>query len=127
MDASENADVLVIDDDRLVRDVLADLLACAGYRVTVAPDGDAGLRLFSRGHHRFVVTDLNMPGCNGWEVARAVTHASRDVTVIVMSASFDTATANAPTPRPRVVTMAKPFDLDTMLDVMARVAAPTAA
>src|SRR5581483_6270143 len=110
---------LVIEDDPIVRQVLADLLACSGYRVTAAPDGEAGLRLFAGGHYRFVVTDVHMPGPSGWDVARAVTRASRDVGVIVMSASFDARDAATPPSEPRIATLAKPFDIDAMLAVMA--------
>ena len=49
--------VLVMEGDRLIRELLGELLASAGYRVTVATNGTEGLRRFADGPFHVVVTD----------------------------------------------------------------------
>ncbi len=65
--------VLVIDDEREVRAMLADLLAAEGHEVVEAASGAEGLRhLEGDDTIDVVLSDLGMPGMTGWEVARAV-------------------------------------------------------
>jgi CheY-like chemotaxis protein len=65
------ARVLVVDDEKHVRDVLATQLEEAGYDVLVAPDGGRALSLIAAGEVVDVlVTDLSMPGMNGLAVIR---------------------------------------------------------
>jgi PleD family two-component response regulator len=60
--------ILVIEDERPLRDVLARLLQRAGHAVHVAEDGAAGLRLWQEVGADLVITDLQMPEANGIEV-----------------------------------------------------------
>jgi two-component system capsular synthesis sensor histidine kinase RcsC len=80
--------VLVIDDDSEIRVVLADLLRLLGYEADVAADGAAGLELFERGEYTVVLTDLIMPGMNGWQVADAVRRRDNQIAVIMVSGSL---------------------------------------
>ncbi len=68
----KKAHILVIDDEDLVRSVLSRTLAQASHRVTLAEDGEKGLRLFKEGKFDMVLTDLGMPGMSGWEVCRVI-------------------------------------------------------
>jgi PAS domain S-box-containing protein len=70
--ASQRPTALVVDDDRLVRDLLGRFLAKEGFKVLSAGDGRAGLRL-AREHHLSLVTlDDTMPELDGWDVLRAL-------------------------------------------------------
>jgi signal transduction histidine kinase/ActR/RegA family two-component response regulator len=60
--------VLLIDDDRGVRDTMVQLLAIDGHHVACARDGAEALRIFSPGAYDIVCSDLGMPGMSGWEV-----------------------------------------------------------
>ncbi len=68
----EKAHILVIEDEDFVRSVLSRTLAQASHRVTLAEDGEEGVRLFKEGKFDMVLTDLGMPGMSGWEVCRAI-------------------------------------------------------
>ena len=107
-------DVLVIEDDRLIREVLGDLLTPAGYRVTVAKNGIEGLTRFAAGRFHVVVTDVRMPGPDGWEVARRLRDASADVGIIVMSASLDSEDRAPADDGRHLATLAKPFTLEQL-------------
>src|SRR5262245_35337925 len=62
--------VLVIDDDLDGMQTLATLLRHMGHEVEFAINGDAGLQAARRMQPEFVLLDLNMPGTDGFEVAR---------------------------------------------------------
>jgi DNA-binding response OmpR family regulator len=59
------ADVLVVDDDRDVREMLATLLTLEGYRVDTAPDGLEALTVIRANRPRVMVVDLMMPRMSG--------------------------------------------------------------
>ena len=66
------ARILVIDDEETVRGVLSQILSQGKHRVTVAENGEDGIRLFKEEEFDIVLTDLGMPGMSGWEVGRAI-------------------------------------------------------
>ena len=55
-------DILIVDDDRQVRDVLHQIFLSAGYTCHLAEDGPKGLEVFTAARPPLVVTDLKMPG-----------------------------------------------------------------
>ena len=57
--------VLILDDEKVVRDVLRGVLEAEGYRVTTASEGEAGLRSVAQVTPNLVILDLAMPGMNG--------------------------------------------------------------
>jgi CheY-like chemotaxis protein len=77
--------VLLVDDDPMVREVLAEALEFEGYHVTAAVDGHEALGLFAQGRYDVVVTDLSMPELSGWAVIERLREADREVPVIVIS------------------------------------------
>jgi two-component system OmpR family response regulator len=64
--------ILVVDDDREIRDLLAKFLERQRLRVTAARDGKEARRAFINGHFQLVVLDLMMPGEDGLELARCL-------------------------------------------------------
>jgi CheY-like chemotaxis protein len=61
--------VLVVDDEALVREMCRRTLQAAGYTVMEASDGARALGLLMQGGVDAVVTDIRMPGMDGWELA----------------------------------------------------------
>lgn len=64
--------VLVVDDDRAVRSALARLLSSYGYAVTEAEDGLDAWAKMSGTHTDIVISDLQMPHCDGRELCRLI-------------------------------------------------------
>ena len=64
--------VLIIDDDRVLRQSLATWLSNEGWRVFEAEDGEAGLSLAVQHRPDVVLCDLLMPRCNGFQVCRSL-------------------------------------------------------
>ena len=63
-----NNKVLVADDELLIRWSLAEALSQEGYEVKAVEDGKKALDAIRSENFDFVITDLMMPGMNGWEV-----------------------------------------------------------
>ena len=69
---ARSASVLVVDDELPIRMLLADLLRARGHKVLMAEDGLAGLRAIEGSRFDLVITDLSMPGADGWTLVNEV-------------------------------------------------------
>jgi len=78
--------VLVVDDDRAVRDSLRRSLEFNGYDVVLAADGAEGLVAVGSQHPDVVVVDVMMPRLDGIETTRALRAAGNDVPILVLTA-----------------------------------------
>jgi DNA-binding response OmpR family regulator len=77
--------ILIIDDDRVLRQTLAAALEAERYEVGEAGDGREGLNKALRESYDLVVLDIVMPGLGGLEVCRKLREAGRQIPVIIMS------------------------------------------
>lgn len=68
----DNSHILIIEDDSSVCELLFTCLSKAGYRVSIAQSGEAGLSQIDEDPPEAVVLDLNLPGMNGLDVCRAM-------------------------------------------------------
>ena len=86
--------IVVVEDDRDLREFLAEALADAGYAVEAFPTADAALRrLLAEGTADLVVTDLVLPGMRGHELLREIRARRPELNVVVITAfgSIDSA------------------------------------
>ncbi len=79
------AHVLVVDDDRTVREVVVSYLRAAGHHVTDVADGEGALREIGEHPADLVILDLMLPGIDGLEVCRRL-RGRGDVPVIMLTA-----------------------------------------
>lgn len=79
-------EVLIVDDDRLLRAMVRDALADVPCSVTELESGDAALRAIAERHPAVVLLDLVMPGKSGLEVLRALKEAGSRCRVVVLTA-----------------------------------------
>jgi signal transduction histidine kinase len=86
--------VLVVEDEPLIRDIEAEYLACDGHSVETAPNGIQGLEKFRAGRFNLVVTDRAMPEMNGDQLAGAIKKLA-PATPIILVTGFDEAMGNA--------------------------------
>jgi PAS domain S-box-containing protein len=82
-----NERILLVDDDHMITEVIADLLTSLGYLVTTANSGREALSIFSSAPdcHDILITDLSMPGMGGGELIRTVRALKPEVPVILCS------------------------------------------
>jgi two-component system response regulator PilR (NtrC family) len=87
------ARVLVVDDERSMRELLSIVLRRDGYDVLIAEDGAAGLELLKRERIDILITDLRMPQMSGVDLLREAKRIAPDIVSIVMTAFATTDTA----------------------------------
>ena len=79
------ANILVIDDDPILRKSIKDYFEDSGFTVIEAENGQVGLEIFKNQKPDLIVTDLQMPVLGGLEVLSAVTKASPETPIVVIS------------------------------------------
>ena len=77
--------LLVVDDEKNIREGLAESLALEGYEVVTAADGASGWERFEKGDIDLVITDLRMPGMGGEEFQRRINTESPSLPVIILT------------------------------------------
>ena len=77
--------ILVVDDERHVRELLRDILEGEGYQVSMAESGQEALAMLDAAAFHGVFTDIGMSGMSGWELAQAVREIDADVPVAVIT------------------------------------------
>src|SRR2546425_8883384 len=81
------ARILVVDDERGMREVLSTILGRAGHSVVTAADGQEALQLDGSDIFDLVITDLKMPGrLGGMEILKAVKDIAPDTVLLVLTA-----------------------------------------
>jgi CheY-like chemotaxis protein len=121
--------VLVIEDDPILRDLLAEWLLAAGYCVALAAEGAAGLAEARARRPALVVTDMHMPGTGGATVISEVTRIYPDIPVIAISAHFRSdhgVTPDQALALGAACTLAKPFKRKEMVGAVAHLVGPPA-
>jgi PleD family two-component response regulator len=76
--------VLLVDDDELELELMADRLAAAGFEVACAPNGEAALQLIEQQWYPLVITDWLMPVMDGISFTEALRHRGATDTYIIM-------------------------------------------
>ena len=107
-----DARVLVVDDEKSMRDLLAISLEKQHFEVTVADGGEAAIDTLRREPFDVVITDLRMPTTDGLQVLRAAKEASPELVVIVITAVGSTETAVEAMKLGAYDYITKPFKLD---------------
>lgn len=85
--------ILIIDDERFIRNSLSDLVSVFGYDVETAEDGQQGLAMAVKEHYDAIFCDIKMPNMNGLEVLDELREQGVDSAVIMISGHGDIDTA----------------------------------
>jgi two-component system response regulator MprA len=108
--------VLVVDDERAVRDSLRRALELEGYEVELAADGAEALyRLDSNGQPDAVILDVLMPGVDGLEVSRRLRGKGNSVPILMLTARTEVESRVAGLDAGADDYLAKPFALEELL------------
>ena len=62
--------ILIIEDEKILRETLGDILEISGYSVVMAKDGEEGVEVFTNTSPDLVICDINMPKMDGFEVLK---------------------------------------------------------
>jgi two-component system OmpR family response regulator len=109
------ANILVVDDEAGVRDMLADALRMQGYAAATAADGHAALREIYEGDFDLIISDVNMPKVNGFELLERMRAAGNETPVILLTARGDRADVAVGFRAGADDYVTKPFGLEELL------------
>lgn len=107
--------ILIIDDERPVRNSLGEILRDEGYSVETAQDGPEGLQKVDKQHFDVIFCDIKMPGMDGIEVLDKLTASGIDSAVVMISGHGDIETAVDCIKKGAFDFIPKPLDLNRTL------------
>lgn len=107
--------ILIIDDERAIRNSLAEILSDEGYQTDAAEDGQAGLQKVQAGKYDVVFCDIKMPNMDGIEFLDAIREKDIDTAVVMISGHGDISTAVDCIKRGAFDFIEKPLDLNKIL------------
>jgi two-component system response regulator VanR len=108
--------VLVIEDEVLISDALAEVLTLSGYQVETACSGLEGLQRFQKGAFDVVITDISMPDMDGRAVANRIRCSNRPDTPIIGMSGTPQLLGNAQFNS----VFHKPFSLNSLLEAIGK-------
>jgi len=109
------ASILVIDDEKVIRNTLKEILEYEGYKVEEAVDGKSGLDKVKENNYDAVLCDIKMPKMDGMEVLPKIIEMSPDTPVIMISGHGNIETAVEATKLGAYDFISKPPDLNRLL------------
>ncbi len=77
--------IIVVDDEALIRDVLVDFLSRNGYKTFIASNGEQGLDIIRKEDIQFALVDVKMEGMNGIELTKQIKKHKPSVNVIIIT------------------------------------------
>lgn len=110
--------ILIVDDEKSMRDFLKILLAKEGYEVIVAGDGDQALAALDQNHVDLVISDIRMPGISGLELLSKIKEESEDIPVIMITAFASPNDAVQAMKDGAYDYISKPFNVDEIKSVI---------
>lgn len=109
------AKILVIDDEKSIRNTLKEVLEYEHHQVDLAEDGPSGLELFAANAYDIVLCDIKMSKMDGIEVLNKIAESSPDIPVIMISGHGNIDTAVEAIKKGAYDFLEKPLDLNRLL------------
>ena len=110
----ELASILVVDDEKVIRDGCERVLTKAGHRVTTASDGQQALDLIGRQAYDLLLLDIKMPGLDGLQVLKALQQEQSELLVLVVTGYATIETAVEAMKAGAYDLLLKPFSTDAL-------------
>ncbi len=107
--------ILVIDDERAIRNTLKEVLEYEKHEVDLAEDGPTGIELFNANTYDIVLCDIKMAKMDGIEVLQKISESSSDIPVIMISGHGNIDTAVEAIKKGAYDFLEKPLDLNRLL------------
>ncbi|MEM9192983.1 MAG: HD domain-containing phosphohydrolase [Myxococcota bacterium] len=116
----EQPRILVVDDEKVIREILADFLSMEGFGVRTAEDGSAALVELSRNHYDLVLSDLKMPNMGGLELLGAISKHTPNVVTVIMTGFGTVETAIDAMKQGAYDYILKPFKVEEVVHTIRR-------
>lgn len=116
-----DARILIVEDDRKMRDALLQIMTREGYNSQEADSGESALAKMKMNSYDVVITDLKLPGIDGMDVLEAIRNSHADTAVIMITAFATVDSAVEAMKKGAEDYIAKPFHLDEIRLVVRKV------
>ena len=116
----ERPRVLIVDDEKFIRDILADFLGMEGYIVRTAEDGAAALQVLGNAHYDLIISDLKMPNMGGIQLLEQIGTAAPNALTVIMTGFGTVETAIDAMKRGAYDYILKPFKVEEVIRVVQR-------
>ncbi|HEX9298129.1 MAG TPA: HD domain-containing phosphohydrolase [Polyangiaceae bacterium] len=120
MSPEERPRVLVVDDEKFIREILAEFLGMEGYLVRTAEDGSSALAELGRSHYDLVISDLKMPKMGGMELLEAINKVAPNALTVIMTGFGTVETAIDAMKRGAYDYILKPFKVEEVTMIVQR-------
>ena len=107
--------ILIVDDERAIRNSLREILGDEGYEVDVAEDGQTALAMVDKEKYNVIFCDIKMPGMDGTEVLDKLVSEGVDAAIVMISGHGDIDTAVECIKKGAFDFIQKPLDLNRIL------------
>jgi response regulator RpfG family c-di-GMP phosphodiesterase len=112
--------VLVVDDERVIREILSDFLSMEGYVVRAVEDGQQALEELEQRSYNLVITDLKMPRLGGLELLEEINRRSLNVLTVIMTGFGTVETAIEAMKKGAYDYILKPFKVEEVIHIVQR-------
>ena len=112
--------VLVVDDEKFIRDIIADFLGMEGYIVRTAEDGTSAVNELERARYDMVISDLKMPKMGGLDLLKEVAKTHPDTLTVIMTGFGTVETAIDAMKRGAYDYILKPFKVEEIVHIVQR-------
>ena len=120
-DSGDAARILVVDDERVIREILAEFLSLEGFSVHTVEDGEKALTELRLKPYDLLITDNNMPTLSGVELVKKVRSARMTLPVILASGRLPTEELDRNPWLQLAATLIKPFSSGQLLETVRQV------
>jgi DNA-binding NtrC family response regulator len=110
--------ILIVDDEKIVRESLYHWFSDEGYYVNTAEDGETALKIFTNNKYDLVIVDLKMPGMNGLELLKKIKEFDKETVVIIATAFASVSSAIAALKDGAYDYVTKPVDPDELTNLV---------
>jgi two-component system response regulator FlrC len=118
--SNANESVLVVEDDPALREALVDTLRAADLSALSAPDAPGALQLLQSEEIALVISDVQMPGPNGYQLLSSIKRLRPELPVVLMTAYGTVAQAVAAMREGATDYIVKPFDAQALIEMAKR-------
>src|SRR5260221_12800552 len=119
-EGDERPRVLIVDDEKFIRDILADFLGMEGYNVRTAEDGAAALNELQSARYDIIISDLKMPRMGGIELLEQIGAVAPHALTVIMTGFGTVETAIDAMKRGAYDYILKPFKVEEVIHVVQR-------
>ncbi|MFH2004964.1 MAG: HD domain-containing phosphohydrolase [bacterium] len=112
--------ILIVDDEKVIRDILSDFLTMEGFLVRSVEDGVQAMKELQRRNYNLIITDLKMPNMGGLELLEEIRRRKLDLLTVIMTGFGTVETAIAAMKKGAYDYILKPFKVEEVIHIVER-------